>query len=921
MFSRKYLLPGILAGLLWISGAPAAELPPGFSETEIAIGLNPTTMTFAPDGRLFLCEKQGLVRVIDGDKLLDLPFLDISGKVDAWNERGLLSICFDPKFLSNGWIYVYYTHNRDPRDSSHRSSNNRVSRFTAQGNVALPNSEKVLLEIDDLSKTGWHNGGGLAFGEDGKLYISTGENADAPNAQNDSNLLGKLLRINKDGSIPTDNPHYRKLKGKNRTIIALGLRNPYSIAAQPGSGLLYLSEVGANYEQIEHYDSNGKPEAVNFGWPDVDGPPRDQKLPSGYQPPAHPYDHGKGRGTALCGGDFYQPSERDAGTFPASYIGKFFFSDYGGWIRYIDPAKPEIAHDFATGINRPIDIATAPDGALWYIERAGIPGGSDDANSASDDGSLWRVQWDGGGQAAKLAMEFPPQHSYPGTPLGEVRIILQSADGKTVATATDRITLALGQNPSGAKLTGNTTVTAINGIATFTALAIDKPGRGYTLRARSGKMDTVSSRAFDIEPGVAPAVITPSGGNFTGPVSVRITSITPAAEIHYTLDGSTPSKASPRYEAPFKITESCTIQAISSADGPATKVEFQISGSTPYGIDTRPPVTGLKLPATVDEDLPATLSATGIFTDRQLTPKPGIIPYDLNSTIWADGAKVRRWVALPPSEKVGFSPSGEFSWPGGTVFIQHFEIVTDAPSRATRRLETRLLVLDATGNFGYGVTYRWRPDQSDADLVNAAGRDEILTVTDSSGSQRDQIWTYPARGLCHLCHTPNAGFVLGPKSHQLNGDFTYPGGHSDNQLRTWNYLQMFAPGIDESSIKDFPKTCRIDDPTASVDHRFRSYLDGNCANCHRPGGTGAQWDARFETPFADQGILNGDVRNTFGIDGAKLLVPGDISKSMLHFRMSSTQLAEQMPPLTRNHPDAAALKLLKQWIEENSNNR
>ncbi len=165
-----------------------------------------------------------------------------------------------------------------------------------------------------------------------------------------------------------------------------------------------------------------------------------------------------------------------------------------------------------------------------------------------------------------------------------------------------------------------------------------------------------------------------------------------------------------------------------------------------------------------------------------------------------------------------------------------------------------------------------------------------------------------------MCHNPNAGFVLGPKTRQLNGNFTYPGGRTDNQLRTWNYLQMFTPGLVENAIKSYAHTVKVDDASVSLENRVRSYLDANCSQCHRPNGTGALWDARFDTPLASQGIINGEVRNNFGIDGTKLVVPADPAKSMLHVRIGSTAPAQQMPPLTRNVVDAVALDVLSQWI-------
>ncbi|RYD46574.1 MAG: hypothetical protein EOP85_07185, partial [Verrucomicrobiaceae bacterium] len=132
----------LLLLLFPLVSAQAATLPPGFEETRVATGLNPVTMTFAPDGRLFLCEKHGLLRVVSGGKLLEKPVLDLTGTVDSWNERGLLTVCLDPEFSRNGWIYVYYTHNRDRKDDKHESSNNRVSRFTMKGDVADPSSER-----------------------------------------------------------------------------------------------------------------------------------------------------------------------------------------------------------------------------------------------------------------------------------------------------------------------------------------------------------------------------------------------------------------------------------------------------------------------------------------------------------------------------------------------------------------------------------------------------------------------------------------------------------------------------------------------------------------------------------------------------------------------------------------------------------
>jgi glucose/arabinose dehydrogenase len=211
-----------------ISGASVwgATLPSGFFETLVASGLRgPTAMQFAPDGRLFVCEQSGSVRVIKDGVLLTAPFVTLN--VNDEGERGLLGIAFDPNFAVNQYVYLYYT-------ATSPAVHNRVSRFTANGNVAVAGSESIVLELDNLSSASIHNAGALGFGPDGKLYIGVGDNADGSNAQTVTNLFGKILRINKDGTIPTDNPFYSQAGGRNRAIWSLGLRNPFTFAFNPG---------------------------------------------------------------------------------------------------------------------------------------------------------------------------------------------------------------------------------------------------------------------------------------------------------------------------------------------------------------------------------------------------------------------------------------------------------------------------------------------------------------------------------------------------------------------------------------------------------------------------------------------------------------------------------------------------------------
>jgi glucose/arabinose dehydrogenase len=340
------------------TGLNAATLPSGFAETLVTGGLsNPTAMAFAPDGRIFVCQQGGQLRVIKNGSLLATPFLNVT--VDSQGERGLLGIAFDPNFNSNHFIYIYYT-------ATTPALHNRVSRFTANGDVAAAGSEVPLLDLNNLSSASNHNGGAMHFGPDGKLYIAVGENATPSNSQTLSNLLGKILRINADGTIPADNPASfpgitGTTSGVNRAIWSVGLRNPYTFAFQNGTGRLFINDVGQNiWEEI-----NEGRAGVNYGWPTTEGPTTDARFVS----PLFWYGHGTSAttGCAITGGAFYNPPVNQ---FPGDYTGTYFFADFcSGWIRRLDPASGNTVTDFASGINSPVDLQVGPDGSLYYLAR------------------------------------------------------------------------------------------------------------------------------------------------------------------------------------------------------------------------------------------------------------------------------------------------------------------------------------------------------------------------------------------------------------------------------------------------------------------------------------------------------------------------------------------------------------------------
>jgi uncharacterized repeat protein (TIGR03806 family) len=316
------------------------------------------------------------------------------------------------------------------------------------------------------------------------------------------------------------------------------------------------------------------------------------------------------------------------------------------------------------------------------------------------------------------------------------------------------------------------------------------------------------------------------------------------------------------------------------------------------------------MPSDADGQIPLLLSQTGVFAD---TPKriasPGLIPYDLNVAFWSDGADKSRWIAVPPGQ-IFFSASGEWRFPAGTVFVKNFDL--PAATRGTqRRLETRILVCDSKGSV-YGAVYKWRADGSDADLLKASAT-ESIEVMSATGEVHQQTWYYPSRKDCLTCHTAGAGGVLGVKTRQLNRSFTYPSGVADNELRTWNHLGLFAPTFKDEEVGKFTALAAADDATRPLQDRARSYLDANCAQCHRPGGTVANFDARYDTPLGKQALIDGPVLIDQGIDRPRVISPHDIWRSIAYMRVDTVGDI-RMPPLARETIDQKGVQLLGEWI-------
>jgi len=347
-----------MAVLLWWdveSARSATTLPSGQGLTDSLVAQvnKPTSIAVAPDGRLFVTQKAsnnaGKVRVIKNGQLLSKPFLKLA--TDTSYSRGVLGITLDPDFSSNHYIYVFYT-------ATSPTVHNRVSRFTASGDVAAAGSENVIIDLPPLGSSGGHYGGALRFGSDGKLYVGVGDDIKPGDAQVSSSLNGKILRLNSAGTIPSDNPF------GNSPVWALGVRQPYSLDVLSGTpSKMYINDVGEDsWEEIDEAVAG-----ANYGWPTYEGfvATPDPALQN-YQNPLLSYAHGTtaDTGCSITGGAFYDPATV---RLPSQYQGKYFYADYcSGWIRIFDPASGT-NNAFASGLVKPVDIEVGDNGSLYYL--------------------------------------------------------------------------------------------------------------------------------------------------------------------------------------------------------------------------------------------------------------------------------------------------------------------------------------------------------------------------------------------------------------------------------------------------------------------------------------------------------------------------------------------------------------------------
>jgi putative heme-binding domain-containing protein len=329
-------------------------------------------------------------------------------------------------------------------------------------------------------------------------------------------------------------------------------------------------------------------------------------------------------------------------------------------------------------------------------------------------------------------------------------------------------------------------------------------------------------------------------------------------------------------------------------------------------------------------DFPRKLSETGLFSSvKEQVPAPGVVPFSINAAQWCDHATAERYLALPGTTTARMYdspvaiPGGFFS---GMVFFPKDGVLARTVSiemergrpETRRRLETQLLHFD--GGVWRGYSYAWNQEQTDADLVPAAGADRPLTIKDARapGGQRQQTWHFPSRAECMTCHNPWAGHTLAFTLAQINRDHDY-GGIIDNQveaLKQAGLIELLHNPEEKGGRFTMPP--RLADPRdtgARLDARARSYLHANCAHCHRFGAGGSvDMELKYDTPLERMKIVETrPIQGTFEMPAAQIIAPGDPYRSTLYYRMAKLGRG-RMPHIGSEVVDEDGLRLIHEWI-------
>jgi len=877
--------------------------------------------------KLVVWEREGRVYWFenDADATTKTLVLDVSEQCQGWDDSGFLGLAFHPNFAINRHVFVWYNFTTGPvlgnpntRPPTFTANRNRLSRFTLDANgVALPGSETVF--IDQNCQSVWHNGGGIFFHpESGLLYFTNGDDAVGSNNQTiTGGLFSGVFRIDVDQRggdishapprqpangvtanyfIPNDNPFVGQ-PGVLEEFYAIGLRSPHRMTHDPVSDRIFIGDVGAGAREEISVIEPTDPPALNFQWNVIEGLNGDLTPPylGVNKRPIIDYTHSEG--IAVIGGYVYRGAE-----FAADLGGKYLFGDNGSkriWVlnESTTPATKQLLATMPTG--------TGPNSGNDYV---GLSSFGLDAN-----GELYLCQMSSiGGRIYKLSRSGPPPVALPAQ---------------------------------------------LSATGAFTDLATLTPASGlipYDVASPLWSDAAVKTRWMAIPDGTQISFNENSEWNFPeGSVMVK----------HFELpvDDSDPNvlrrletrllvrdtnglvygasyKWRPDYSDADLVPEG-VVEDIAIASPPLGAFTGGDVGGPAIAGSTTAFTGGYELSAggndiwgTVDQFHFASQQHTGDFdirtrveslTRADLYTKAGLMARES----LAAGARHVYALVFPSNEPRNNNVGGyEFQYRtalnGGSVAIYPPapQLLVNFPNTWLRlkRAGDEFIAYASGDGLNWSEFARHTLDLPDTLYFGFAltshNAGVAATARFHAGGNRTQPWYFPGRQDCLTCHTPQSGGVLGLKTRQSNRDFHYAGaGVTDNQLRTWNHIDLFDTPLNEGDIPTYNKLVKVTEASANLETRVRSYLDANCAHCHRPGGVQAFWDARFSTPLANQGIINGSVSDPLGVTGAKIVVPANLERSMMHKRMNSVAQFK-MPPLAKNLIDPEAVEVLAAWI-------
>jgi glucose/arabinose dehydrogenase len=641
---RKYLffvaLLTLVASLLGPVPPARAATPPGFtSQLVVGSGLDgPSGFEIAPDGRIFILERTGKIKIFKDGHLLAEPFADLPS--EASGDRGLIGIAFDPGFgVANHWVYFYYT--------GHDLLNHLV-RFDASGDVGTE-GPYTIFQTQSPSQL-LHVGGSIRFGPDGKLYFAVGDNGYPPNAQDLSNPHGKILRINPDGTVPPDNP-FAGQPGKLGAIWAYGFRNPWRFQFDSATGRLYGGDVGDfTWEELNLIVKGG-----NYGWPVHEG--RCTTNCAGYIEPLTAYNHDGGSG-AVTAGPVYHGNQ-----FPAEYQGSMFFGDYSrGFIKQAlldDAGQITQIKDFDLDAGSVVDLKVGPDGSLYYItyfpgqlykvsySAAGnaptvhatsdSTGGAQpltvhfsSAGTSDPDGDTLTYSWDLG-DGTKSTAENPAK-TY--STVGVYPVTLTVSDGQNTVTSRPLV-IQVGTPPT-VRIAAPVDGSAYNSGDTITYNAFGNDAAGFDVSDGDIKTEVFLHHNTHIHPFVGP--LTGRVGTFTVP---------------------TTGEASANTWFEIKVTVKDR-NALSTS-----KSVFIYPRTSIMTFTTDPPGLGLTLDG-VPIATPSVVQGVAGFK-REIAAPPTTLDAGGNVwhfTGWSDGGAIRHFVTTPAADRAwtaAYAPSAPFT--------------------------------------------------------------------------------------------------------------------------------------------------------------------------------------------------------------------------------------------------------------------